>query len=366
MERTQRWLVAPAVAALVAAAGCSGNGKAATPAGPRSVAVQVRTAKLQPVGEFTEYLATLVSRNSAVLQPDVDGQVTKIFVHAGQQVTRGTALLEINPQKQRAIVQSTEANQRAREAALALAERDLKRAQGLFQEGILARQQLDQAQANYDAALANVNANRANIQEQEAQLHFFTVRAPSDGMVGDIPVHVGDRVTAQTTLTSVTQAGQLEAYIYVPAEKAGQVKTRTKVDIVADDGQSPVTTNITFVSPRVDPQSQLLLVKAAVPNGNGRFKNDEEVHARVYFKQFNAPTIPITAVTRLGSQAFAFVVNAENGKDVAHQRPIQLGQVVGNDYVVTDGIKAGDRVVVSGTQLLADGVPVTATEATGS
>lgn len=366
MERARIQFVALLIAIVGGTLGCSGNSKAAPPAGPRSVSVQVRTAQLQPVGEFTEYLATLVSRNSSVLQPDVDGQVTRIFVHAGQQVTRGTPLLEINPQKQQATVQTTQANQRAREAALALAQQDLKRTQGLFQEGIIARQQLDQAQANYDAALANVNANRASIQEQQAQLHYFTIRAPNDGVVGDIPVHVGDRVTAQTTLTSVTQAGPLEAYIYLPAEKAPQVKNGTKVDIVADDGKPPVATKITFVSPRVDPQSQLLLVKALTPNSDGRFKNDEEVHARVYFKQFTAPTIPVTAVTRLGSQAFAFVIDTANGKDVAHQRPIRLGQVVGNGYVVLDGIKAGDRVVVSGTQLLADGVPVTATEAAGS
>jgi len=80
----------------------------------------------------------------------------------------------------------------------------------------------------------------------------------------------------------------------------------------------------------------------------------------------NAPTIPVTAVTRLGSQAFAYVVVTENGKDVVHQRPVQLGQVFGNDYVVLSGIKAGDRVVVSDTQMLADGMPVKATEAAGS
>jgi RND family efflux transporter MFP subunit len=350
-------------------AGCSNDkakgGGPGTGAG-RSVSVVVQTAKAHPVGEFTDYLATLISQNSAVLQPDVDGQVSKIFVHAGEHVARGTALLEINPQKQQATVQTTQANQRAREAALELTRQDLQRTQGLFKEGIIARQQLDQAQANYDAALANVNANRASIREQQEQLHYFTVRAPNDGIVGDIPVHVGDRVTAQTVLTSVTQGGQLEAYIYVPAEKVSEAKVGTKVAISADDKQPPVQTTITFVSPRMDPQSQLLLVKAAVPNSNGRFKNEQEVHARVYFRQLNAPTIPVTAVSRLGSQAFAFVVEAQDGKEVARQRPIQLGQLVGNDYIVLDGIRPGDRIVVSDTQTLADGVPVKATEASSS
>jgi len=332
----------------------------------RAVSVTVRTAKAHAVGEFTDYLATLISRNSSVLQPDVDGQITRIFVRPGQHVARGTPLLEINRLKQQATVQTTEANQRAREASLELARQELQRTEGLYKEGIIARQQLDQAQASYNAALANVNANRASIREQQEQLHYFTVRAPSDGVVGDIPVHVGDRVTAQTQLTSVTQGGELEAYIYVPAERAAEAKMGTKVDIVADDGKPPVATRITFVSPRVDPQSQLLLVKAAVPNSANRFKNEQEVHARIYFRQLEAPTIPVTSVTRLGSQAFAFVVQSQNGKDVARQVPIELGQVIGNEYVVLNGIKSGDRVVISGTQMLADGVPVTATEAASS
>ena len=349
--------------------GCSGNRPKSGPQGAaagRAVSVRVRTLKNQPVGEFTEYLGTLISRNSSVLQPDVEGQVTRISVHAGEHVKRGTPLLEINPLKQQATVQSTQANQRAREADLELARQQLQRTQGLYKEGIIARQQLDQAQAAYDAALANVKANQAGVAEQQAQLHYFTIRAPSDGIVGDIPVHVGDHVTPQTQLTSIVASGPLEAYIYVPAEKAPDAKNGLKVAITADDNRPPVETKVDFVSPRIDPQTQLLLVKAQVANPNQRFRNEEEVHARVYWKQISAPMIPVTAVTRLGSQAFAYVVESEGGKDIVHQRPVQLGQVVGNDYVVLGGIQSGERVVVSDTQMLGDGVPVNPTEAASS
>lgn len=332
----------------------------------RAVPVRVRTVVDQPVGEFTDYLATLISRDSAVLQPDVEGQVTRIFVRSGQHVRQGEPLLEINPQKQQATVRTTEANQRAREADLALAKQQLDRTQALYKEGIVPRQQLDQAQAAYDAALANAHANQASIAEQQAQLHYFTVRAPSDGIVGDIPVHVGDHVTAQTQLTTVVAAGPLEAYIYVPAEKISAAKTGLKIVITANDKASPVNTTVDFVSPRVDPQSQLLLLKANVPNSSGRFRNDEEVQARVYWRQVKAPLIPVTAVTRLGGQAFAFVVQSQNGKDIVHQVPVELGQIVGNNYIVLGGIKTGDRVVVSDTQMLAEGMPVTATEAASS
>ena len=331
----------------------------------RAVPVRVRTVANQPVGEFTDYLATLISRDSAVLQPEVEGQITRIFVHSGQHVKQGEPLLEINPLKQQATVRTTEANQRAREADLALAKQQLDRTQALFKEGIVPRQQLDQAQAAYDAAQANAHANQASIAEQQAQLHYFTVRAPSDGIVGDIPVHVGDHVTTQTQLTTVVAPGTLEAYIYVPAEKVSEAKTGLKV-VITSNNTPPVTTRVSFVSPRVDPQSQLLLIKANVPNPRGQFRNDEEVQARVYWKQVSAPLIPVTSVTRLGGQAFAFVVEAQNGKDIVHQVPVQLGQIIANNYIVLGGIKAGDRVVVSDTQMLAEGMPVTATEAASS
>ena len=364
-----RCVAGAALVAMLLAAGCGSNRQQSGPQGPgagQAVPVRVKTVSDQKVGDYSEYLATLISRGSAVLQPDVDGQVTRIFVHPGQHVNKGQALLEINPLKQQATVQSTQANQRAREADLALAKQNLDRTQALWKEGIIARQQLDQAKASYDAALANVNANKASVAEQQQQLHYYTVRAPADGVVGDIPVHVGDRVTAQTQLTSVVASGPLEAYIYVPAENAALAKTGLKVTISAEDKLPPVTTTVDFVSPRVDPQSQLLLLKAQVPNPNGRFRNEEEVHANVYWRQLNAPVIPVTSVSRLGSQAFAYVVQTENGKEIVHQVPIQLGQTVGNNYVVLGGIKAGDKVVVSDTQMLRDGMPVKATEAANS
>lgn len=359
----------PLALALTAAVACNSKHPAGGPQagmGGRAIPVRVKTVESRPVGEFTEYLATLISRDSSVLQPDVDGQVTRIFVHPGEHVKRGQSLLEINPLKQQATVQSTQANQNAREADLVLAQQNLQRNEKLFHDGIVSQQVLQQAQAQYNAALANANANRASIAEQQAQLHYYTVRAPADGIVGDIPVHVGDRVTASTQLTSVVGSGALEAYIYVPAEVASQAKAGLKIAITADDNRPPVDTTVNFVSPRVDPQSQLLLLKAPVPNPNGRFRNDEEVHARVYWRQVNAPLIPVTSISRLGSQAFAFVVSSDNGKEVVHQVPIQLGQVVGNDYVVLSGIKSGDRIVVSDTQMLIDGMPVQATEAASS
>lgn len=320
----------------------------------------VKTLKAQArlVGEYTEYVSTLKSRNSAVLQPEVEGQITKIMVASGDRVEPGQSLLEIDPRKQQATVHSQEANLNSRRANLELARKELERTKQLASAGVVSRQALDQAQSQFDAAEADVRALEATVREQSVQLHYFVVKAPSSGIIGDIPVRVGDRVATNTVLTTLDKGGELEAYIYIPAEKANTARMGTPVQIVDDAGKKLADTRISFVSPRVDPQTQLLLVKAEVPNGDHRFRNEQLVHARVVYQQIDKPVIPVTAVSRMAGQTFAFVAESNGKQTVAKQKPVQLGEIVGNDYVILDGIKPGEQIITSGVQMLADGMPV--------
>ena len=255
------------------------------------------------------------------------------------------------------MVTNTEATVRAYQAALELARVDLDRRKRLFSEGVIPRQELDQSQTNFDATRAQLEAMQAGVRQQQVQLRYYTVHAPSAGAVGDIPVRVGDRVTPQTLLTTLDSGGELEAYIEIPAEKSAAVKLGSPVEIVGDDPKSNVHTRVSFVSPRVDPAAQTLLVKAGVP-ARAAFRNAQQVRARVFWGERQAPLIPVTAVTRLGGQYFAFVADPQGGQMVAHQRSIRVGDMIGNDYVVLDGIKPGERIIVSGTQILADGTLV--------
>ena len=320
--------------------------------------VKVQTAELQQVGEFTEYLATLKSRNASILQPQVEGEITRIFVKSGDQVQQGAPILEIDPLKQQATVHSMEANHQSQLAQLEYNRTELERRKRLYAAGVIAKQDLDQAQTAYDTSLANVQAMEANVREQQVQLHYYTVTSPGAGIIGDVPVRVGDRVTVSTVLTTLDEKGELEAYISIPAERAGEVKVGTPIDLLSDATSEPTHTKISFVSPRVDPASQLLLVKAWVPNADHRFRNDQVVHARVVFRQMERPVVPVVAVSRMGGQIFAFVAEGQGAQAVAKQRPIKVGDVVGNNYVVLDGIKPGDRIITTGVQILVDGMPV--------
>jgi RND family efflux transporter MFP subunit len=338
-------------------AGC-GKTQAGAPAGPQAFPVKVMTAQSQVVPLSTDYLATLKSRNAATLQPLVEGDITRIFVNSGQQVEPGAPVLEIDPRKQQATVNNQEAAYESQQAIVRQAAIDLDRKKQLIAAGVIARADLDTAQHTYDAAKANADALQAAIREQQVQLHYYTVRAPSAGVIGDIPVHVGDHVTTQTMLTTLDPGGALEAYINVPAEKSSALRLGMPVDVVDDQGKPLVRTRITFISPHVDTDSQTLLIKTQVPNPERKFRNAQQVHARVVWSERQAPTIPITAVTRLSGKLFAFIAEGQGQQAVARQRVIQVGDLIGNDYVVLDGIKAGDKIIVSNVQMLADGMPV--------
>jgi RND family efflux transporter MFP subunit len=347
------------VATAAALSACSSKPKG--PQGPPpAMRVKVDVINPQPVTDSSEYVATLKSRQSATISPQVEGSITNIFVHSGERVNAGEPLMQIDPLKQEATVRNQQASTAAQEANLKWAQQQYDRSTQLAAAGVISKAELDQARANLDAAKAQLSALKASVNEQETQLHYYKVVAPMAGIVGDIPVHVGDRVTTSTLLTTVDKPGSLEAYVQVPVERAPDLKMGKEVEILGDQGTTIAKGKITFISPQVDSQTQTVLVKATVPNDNGLLRTAQFVHARVIWGTHQGVEVPVLAVSRIGGQFFVYVAEDSGGKSVAHQRQIKVGQLDGNNYVVLDGLKAGDKVIVSDTQMLADGMPVNA------
>jgi RND family efflux transporter MFP subunit len=344
-----------------------GNGKEAKAAAPQAMPVKVQTAKDEKVDDTTDYVATLKSRDSAVVMPQVEGIITQIFVHSGERVAAGAPIMQIDPAKQQATVNSQEHARAAQEAQLKWAQQNYERVSGLANAGVVSKQDLDQARATLDAAQAQLRSLDAQVNEQTVQLHYYQVVAPRAGIVGDVPVRVGDRVLTTTNLATVDRPGSLEAYIYVPIERSGQLKMNLPVEIVDDSGKMLAQSRITFISPQVDTATQTVLAKATIANSNDSLRTAQFIRARVIWGSQEKPVVPVVAVSRIGSLYFAFVAEPDQkGGYVVHQKPLQVGQIVGNDYVVLDGVKPGDKVVVTGTQYLIDGIPVIPQESSSS
>ena len=328
------------------------------PPPPRALPVQTVQITPEPVPQFDEYVATIKSRRSATLNPQVDGNLIQILVHSGDHVKAGQLLMVIDPAKQEATVASQAATEKQKLAVYEYNQKEVERQRKLYAAGVTSldtEQQADQAYAN---AKADYEAAVASRVTQEKQLDYYKIRAPFDGIVGDIPPRQGDYVSATTLLTTVDENRDLEAYIYIPAERAAQVRQGLGVDILDNNERLIEHTAIDFISPQVDNQLQGILAKAPVHSVEASVRTAQLVKARVIWSVKPLPVVPVLAVTRLGGQTFVYVAQNDNGKFVAKQRAVTLGDTVGNNYAVESGLNSGDNVIVSGTQLLVDGAPV--------
>jgi RND family efflux transporter MFP subunit len=352
------------VAAVVAAAGACNRAPDAPPGGQAMppTPVVLAPARLTPIEDASEYVASLKSLRSTTIQPQIDGQITRIMVSAGDRVRQGAALMQIDPRRQQAAVSSQQAELAAAEAAVAYARQQQQRNRELLQAGAISQQQAEQADTALRTADANLNALRAQVQQQEVQLRFFTITAPTAGIVGDVPVRVGSQVTPQTPLTTIDQNETLEVNASVPIERAGALKIGLPLQVLSSDGSQRIaTTTVSFVSPHVDDQTQSVLVKGTVKNPDAALRPSQYVRARIVWKTSDGLTVPVTAVLRISGQFFVFVAEpGAGGALTAKQRAVKVGAITGDDYPVLEGIKAGERVVVSGVQKLADGAPITA------
>lgn len=320
--------------------------------------VKVQQIGAQELGSTSDYVATIKSRNSATIMSDVEGWIVAIHVKSGEQVKKGQSLMEIDPRMQAANVSNWESQRASKQATLQLAKVQLERAKGLAASGVISKQDLDAAQTAYESAAADVKALDAQIEQQNVQLRYFSVHAPSAGTVGDVPVHVGDRVTTTTPLTTIDERTGLEVYLPIPSERAKDLKMGAPVQIQDGAGNVILDTRVYFISPQIDTATQTVLAKAPVDQAADKLRAQQLVKARVTWGTQSGMTIPVVAVSRLGGQFFAFVVEKKDGKDVARQVPLTLGEITGNDYRVISGLKAGDEVIVAGGQNLADGIPV--------
>jgi RND family efflux transporter MFP subunit len=326
-----------------------------------AMGVEAVTLAPQPVERTTEYVATVKSRRSTNIQPQVEGYITSIAARPGQRVSRGAVLMQIDASRQQATVAGLESVKVARDADLQFARQQAERQKTLFEAGAVSRQEYEQATTAVKTAEAQLKAVDAQIQEQRVELDYHRVTAPMPGMVGDIPVRVGDRVTPSTLLTTIDENAGLELYINVPVAQAPNLKPGMEVKIVDDRAQTIATTKVNFISPSVDTETQAVLVKAPL-EANTPFRTDQFVRVHLVWATEPGLTVPLVSVLRINGQFFVYVVEkGEGGALVARQRAVQLGSVIGNNYLVLKGLKPGEQLVVAGVQKIGDGMPVRVT-----
>jgi len=344
---------------LLAAAGCTRQdpGAAGQPAAPPTD-VQTITLEQKPIPDSSEFVATVRSFRSTTIQPQVEGIVRQILVTAGDRVRAGQPLIQIDPDRQQATVTTIESQRAAREADLAYAKQQLTRMQRLLAAGAVSQAELEQAEAAHKNAEAQLAAVQSQIRETQVQLQYYRVTAPTAGIVGDIPIRVGDRVTSATLITTVDQPQELEAHVNVPLERSMSLRTGLLMELLDATGAVTATNPITFVSPRADDATQSVLAKATLRQVPPGLRVLQYVRARIIWSRDPALAVPVVAVSRIAGQPFIFVAEPAPNGFVARQKPVNLGNIVGDDYIVRGGVKAGERVIVTNIQKIGDGAPV--------
>ncbi|MEA5511665.1 efflux RND transporter periplasmic adaptor subunit [Crocosphaera sp. UHCC 0190] len=237
-------------------------------------------------------------------------------------------------------------------AAVEREAQNLRRLQNGPRSEVIAQAKADVAEAIAQVRIAEVKVNKTQ------------VIAAISGIVGDIPVEIGDYVREGDTLTTLTENNLLELNLSIPLEKAPQLRLGLPVEILDLQGKAIASGQISFISPNVTADSQLILAKATFNNGNRDLLNRQFIQAKVIWEQRPGILIPATAVSRLGGQTFVFVAKPhESSKEdepklMAQQRQVQLGDLQGNNYQVISGLEVGEKIVTAGILQLKDGAPI--------
>jgi multidrug efflux pump subunit AcrA (membrane-fusion protein) len=329
------------------------------------------------IQDSSDYAAKLDSRQAVISQPRVAGQISAIYVTAGDRVEAGQPILQIDATEQQAQVNSRKAavntavadvdvaaaemantqdmlnalkaRRTAKEADVQLSKSEYERFQSLYKEGASSAQVVQQrlnalqtaqaslaeidaeirAQASAIAkAKANVVRNQQSVQQSEAnmmegtaQLRYYTIRAPFSGTVGNIPIKVGDFADTTTQLFTIAQNQALQVEIAVPLEKAPDLRKGLTVQLLNDQNQVLQTGRISFIAPNVDPTSQSIQVKAEFDNQGGKLRTEQFVRTRIIWRARPGILVPTTAISRLGGRDFVFVESPAQNAECAASAP---------------------------------------------
>lgn len=351
---------------LVALAACT----AAEPPLASPTIVVVMAVEPRPATVEVEYVAQLDASNTVEIRPRVGGLLEKQTAVEGAAVKKGQVLFVIDRQPYIAALEQAKAALAQAEAALQQAERDLARVQPLSELEAVSQQELDAVVARELASRAAVVAARAAVRTAELNLDYTTVTAPVDGVVGRAQFRVGGLVTAyQSLLTTLYDTDPMYVNFSISERRMLELQDRFGAQpqsrysesdsfriLLADDSTYPRPARLTLVDAAVDRQTGTLPIRLEVDNPDGLLRDGQFARVVVAVDHIaDALLVPQRAVQELQGKTSLWVVGADN---TAQSRDVRMGARIGGDWIVAEGLKPGETIVVDGFQRLKPGVAV--------
>jgi len=369
---------------LMGLVGCSEKEKPAPPAPPE---VTVATVVQQDVPIYNEWVAQLNGPVNAEITPKVQGYLLKQEYQNGYFVKKGQRLFELDPRQYEAALDAAKASVARAEANLAKYEADVARDTPLAAQNAIPQKQLDNDTANRAAAAAEVLAEKANEQNAELNLAWTNVNSPIDGIAGVSNSQIGDLVGTGTKMATVSQVNPIWAYFNISesaylgvASKieaiiSGKVSRdsldRASVEFIqANDAPYPQKGRFVYVNRQIGSQTGTIQMAAEFANPNAALRPGGFGRVRIQTGlNRNALLVPQRAVIEVQSNFMVLVVGSDHK---ARFRPVKMGERVGPNWIVSEGLQPGEQVVAEGVdriqmfaaampQLAKEGIPVAAT-----
>lgn len=362
-----RALPALALTLLLSGLAACDSGSAETPAGgqgPQATPVEVTQARRDALSVRLTSVGSLQADNIVEIRPETDGMVAAIPVDEGETVRRGAVLVRLDARELAAELAAAEAAVRRAGTERANLETRLERNRGLYEKGAISAQTLDDLETGRDAAAARLEEAEAQRDLAARELEKTVVTAPFAGTAGARDLYPGDYVTTGQPLFILVDDDPLRVEFTVPEQFLDRLELGSPVRVrVRSRPDADFTGRVVFVSPRVEPQSRTVAMKAEIPNQDGELRAGQFADVELELeRRGDALLVPESAVVPRGGENFVFVVDEDGA---ARERRVELGARELGRVEIRSGVEAGERVVLAGQQRLRDGAPVRVVESGG-
>ena len=342
--------------------------KNAAPPAPAAPLLAVATITSENTITDTEYPASIQGTIDVEIRPQISGNLDRVLVDEGAYVSKGQTLFKINERPFREQLNNALASFHAAEAAYLNAQLEVDKLTPLVQNKVVSDYQLKTAKASQKIAAANIEQARAMVASAKINLGYTNVTAPVSGYIGRLPKKQGSLVSASdieplTTLSDVHEVfvyfslGETD-FINFKAQYAGntigdKIKHLPPVSLIlADNNAYPQTGKIDMVDGQFDKTTGAITLRATFPNKNGTLRSGNTGKIRLGVQHDDAILIPQSATIEMQDKVFVFTVNKQNK---VNKMPINISGKSGTNYLIKDGIKSGDQIVLSGIDKLQEG-----------
>lgn len=316
----------------------------------------------------SEYPASIQGTVDVEIRPQVSGNLERVYVDEGAYVNKGQTLFKINERPFREQLNNALASLHAAEAALINANLEVDKLTPLVQNKVVSDYQLKTAKATQKIAAANIEQAKAMVGSAKINLGYTNVTAPVSGYIGRLPKKQGSLVSATDVepLTTLSDVHEVFAYFslgetdfinfkeqYAGSSLGDKIKKLPPVTLIlADNSAYPKTGKIDMVDGQFDKTTGAITIRATFPNANGVLRSGNTGRIRLGLNHNDAILVPQAATVEMQDKVFVFTVGKDNK---VTKMPITVVGKSGTNYLIKDGVKSGDQIVLSGIDKLQDG-----------